>query len=198
MAEPNTRAAIILAAGASTRLGQPKQLIKIDGETMLRRTTRLAIETGSSPVVAVLGRDAATLTRELDELPAFIVINHEWETGMASSLTRGLQAVLAANPDQTNVMVLVCDQPRLDASILRNLMASHAKGRSAITASRYHGTLGVPAIFSRAIFSELMQLTGDQGARRILQHHFEEVASVEFPGGEFDLDTADDLASLNL
>lgn len=165
---------------------------------MLRRTVRRAIEAGPSPVVVVLGRDAATLAREVGELAASIVINHQWETGMASSLTRGLETVLAANPDQTNVMVLVCDQPGLDASILRELMEAHVGKQSAITASSYSGTLGVPAIFSRPIFPELMQLTGDQGARRILQRHLEEVASVDFPGGEFDLDTPNDLARLNL
>ena len=111
MADPVTCAAIILAAGASTRLGQPKQLIRIDGETMLRRATRLAVEAGSSPVIAVLASDEAQLTRELAGLPASIVINGEWQTGMASSLKCGLQAVLATDLNQENVMVLVCDQP---------------------------------------------------------------------------------------
>ena len=86
MAELDTCAAIILAAGASTRLGQPKQLVAVDGETLLRRTARLAIQAGCLPVVVVLGRDAATLAGEVEGLGASIVINDEWQTGMASSL----------------------------------------------------------------------------------------------------------------
>lgn len=165
---------------------------------MLRRATRLAVEAGTSPVIAVLASDEAQLTRELAGLPASIVINGEWQTGMASSLKCGLRAVLAADLNQENVMVLVCDQPALDASILKDLLATHATRRSEITASRYRGTLGVPAIFSRTMFPELMELTGDQGARRLLQRHPEQVASVDFPGGEFDLDTPQDLARLHL
>ncbi len=198
MANPVTCAAIVLAAGASTRLGQPKQLIRINGETLLRRTTRLAIEAGSSPVFVVLASDEAHLTREMTGLAASIVINDEWQTGMASSLKCGLQAVLAVDLNQKNVMVLVCDQPALDASILKNLLATHATRRSQMTVSRYRGTLGVPAIFPRTMFPELMELTGDQGARRLLQRHLEQVASVDFPGGEFDLDTPEDLARLHL
>jgi len=198
MANPEACAAIILAAGASTRLGQPKQLIRINGETLLHRTTRLALEAGASPVVAVLGNDDEHLLPELQGLTATFVVNNEWHTGMASSLKRGLQAVLAINPDQANIMVLVCDQPRLDASILKNLLATHATRKPEIAASRYRETLGVPAIFSRTRFPELMELTGDQGARRILQRHIEQVAAVDFPGGEFDLDTPEDLARLHL
>jgi molybdenum cofactor cytidylyltransferase len=198
MVELDTCAAIVLAAGASTRLGQPKQLIVVDGETLLHRTTRLAIQAGCLPVIVVLGRDAATLAGEVEGLGASIVINDEWQTGMASSLKSGLQAVLAAKPHQRRVMILVCDQPKLDASVLRDLLTTHTAKEGLITASRYRSTKGVPAIFSRELFPELLELTGDQGARRIVQLHLEEVASVDFPGGEFDLDTPQDLARLHV
>jgi molybdenum cofactor cytidylyltransferase len=188
----------VLAAGASTRLGRPKQLVQVDGETLLRRTVRLVGEAGCSPVFVVLGHEAAILADELAGLTASIVVNEEWQMGMASSLKSGLRAVLAVNPAQPRVMVLVCDQPRLDPSVLRNLLATHGEKEAAITASCYRGALGVPAIFSRASFSELMELTGDHGARRILERHIEQVASVDFPGGEFDLDTPEDLAQLHL
>jgi molybdenum cofactor cytidylyltransferase len=198
MVELDTCAAIILAAGASTRLGQPKQLIAVDGETLLHRTTRLAIEAGCLPVLVVLGRDAATLAGEVEELGVSIVINDEWQTGMASSLRRGLQAVLAAKPHQPRIMILVCDQPKLDVSVLRDLLSAHTEKETLIAASRYQGTNGVPAIFSRELFPELLELTGDQGARRIMQLHLEEVASVDFQDGEYDLDTPQDLARLHL
>ncbi len=198
MAELDNCAAIILAAGASTRLGQPKQLVAVDGETLLHRTARLAIQVGCLPVVVVLGRDAATLAGEVEGLGASIVINDEWQTGMASSLSRGLQAVLAAKPHQLRVMILVCDQPKLDASVLRELLTTHTAKEALIAASRYQGTNGVPAIFSRELYPELLELTGDQGARRIIQLHLAEVVSVDFPGGGFDLNTPEDLARLHV
>ena len=201
MAETQDRsqqcAAIVLAAGASTRLGRPKQLVLVDGETLLRRTVRLVGDAGCSPVFVVLGHAANTLAGELVGLAPSIVVNEEWQTGMASSLKSGLRAVLAVNPAQPRVMVLVCDQPRLERSVLRHLLATQGEKEAEMTASRYPETQGVPAIFSSAVFPELMELTGDHGARRILERHIEHVASVNFPGGEFDLDTPEDLAQLH-
>ncbi len=188
----------MLAAGASTRLGRPKQLVLIDGETLLRRTVHLVGEAGCSSVFVVLGHEPNILAGELVGLGASVVVNDEWQTGMASSLKSGLRAVLAVNPAQPHLMVLVCDQPRLDPSVLRNLLATHGEKEAAITASRYRGTQGVPAIFSRALFPELMELTGDHGGRRILGRHIEQVTLVDFPGGEFDLDTPEDLAQFHL
>jgi molybdenum cofactor cytidylyltransferase len=193
-----TCAAIVLAAGASTRLGQPKQLLRIDGETLLRRTVRFAIDAGCLPVFVVLGCDATVLTPQLEGLAASAIINDQWQTGMASSLQAGLHAALDTSPSPADVMILVCDQPRLDASLLHSLLATHASQRSTITASRYLNTLGAPAIFSSAHFRELLELTGDQGARRILQQHRETVAAIDFPGGGFDIDTPEDLTQLNL
>jgi len=191
-------AAIVLAAGASTRLGQPKQLVTIDGETLLRRTARLAAEAGCAPLFVVLGSDAARFAMQLNGLAVSLVVNDQWQTGMASSLHAGLRAALKESSPPTNVMILVCDQPRLDVSLLRNLLATHSLQRSTITASRYLNTLGVPAIFSGAHFHELLELTGDQGARRILQQHRERVAAVDFPGGGLDIDTPEDIPRLHL
>lgn len=189
-------AAIILAAGASTRLGRPKQLVEVEGESLLRRTTRLAIESGCSPVFVILGRDAASFLPELGDLEATALINEEWQSGMASSLQVGLKAVLAGN-GLPNTMVLVCDQPQLDLALLQGLLTKHRSLRPSMTASQYGETLGVPAIFSKQIFGELLDLAGDQGARKILMRHREDVSAVPFPGGGFDLDTPEDLARLH-
>jgi len=190
-------AAVILAAGASTRLGQPKQLILLEGESLLRRTTRLAIDSGCSPVLVVLGRDAASFLPEVGGLQAVVTINEEWQSGMASSLKTGIKAVLAACPQVQNMMVLVCDQPELDSPQLKHLLTTHRSGRALITASKYVETLGVPAIFSKKVFGELLDLAGDQGARRVLTRHRNKVATVDFPGGDFDLDTPEDLVRLH-
>jgi molybdenum cofactor cytidylyltransferase len=191
-------AAIVLAAGGSSRLGQPKQLIQIDGESLLRRTARLAGEAGCSPVFVVLGRDAKALSAEVTDLDATMVVNEEWQSGMASSLRTGLAAALNVNPEQENILVLVCDQPNLDSQVLVNLLNTHSSRQPLITVSRYGETLGVPAVFRKELFSELLKLEGDQGARRILQRHREEAAVIPFPAGEIDLDTPEDLARMNL
>jgi molybdenum cofactor cytidylyltransferase len=146
----------------------------------------------------VLGEATDALSSELDGLDAVPVVNREWRSGMASSLRTGLSFALDMYTDLEAVMVLVCDQPRLGRPLLHDLMLIHSTRRPAITASRYKDTLGVPAIFAEPIFGELLRLTGDQGARRILQCHREEAAWVDFPGGEFDLDTPEDLARLDL
>jgi molybdenum cofactor cytidylyltransferase len=127
-----------------------------------------------------------------------VVINQEWQSGMASSLQIGLAAALKTNPRQENILVLVCDQPNLNSQILVNLLTAHASMQPLITASKYGEVLGVPAIFRKELFGELLGLTGDQGARRILMRHREDVAAVPFPGGEFDIDTPEDLARLSL
>ena len=185
-------AAIVLAAGASSRLGQPKQLVRTDGETLLRRTTRLAGEAGCSPVIVVLGWNGELFVRELDGLTAQTVINPNWQQGMASSLKCGLECVSGS----ANVMVLVCDQPNLNALLLQKLLSTHSERQLPITASAYGEALGVPAVFSSSLLSELQALTGDQGARKIIARYAGRAAAVPFPEGEFDIDTPADLARL--
>ena len=191
----NKIAALILAAGASRRLGQPKQLIKINGETLLRRTARIASEAGCDPVIVVLGFEHEKIGEGLGALlRVSTVVNPEWEQGMASSLQAGLNAVSRHAPK--SVLVLVCDQPRLTTETLRSLIAHHIRSRPDITASRYKGASGVPAIFDRTVVPELMRLRGDQGARKIIAQQKWRVETVEFPGGEIDVDDPADLTSL--
>ncbi len=186
-------AAIVLAAGPSSRLGQPKQLLTVDGESLLRRTSRLALEAGFSPVVVVLGSEAPKFEPELRNLNVQTVLNPTWQDGMASSLKSGLTAIEALNPITADLLVLVCDQPKLSQTILQALLDKHQSSKAQITASSYAGTRGVPAIFSQTIFRELADLRGDQGARRIIARDPQRVETVDFPGGADDIDTERDL-----
>ena len=186
-------AAIVLAAGASTRLGRPKQLLTIEGESLLWRTARLAIEAGFSPVIVVLGSNAEQFESQLRDLAVRTVSNPKWPEGMASSLKCGLDAIEKLKPVPANLLILVCDQPKLSLSILQALLNKHRSMNAQITASRYAGIRGVPAIFSRAIFAELTALNGDQGARRVIARDPLRVEEVDFPGGDDDIDTPDDL-----
>lgn len=191
--------AILLAAGASMRLGQPKQLLRLPafgGETLIDHAVELARAAGAAPIFVILGAHAEEIHRECEMLDCILVRNEAWHQGMASSLRLGISAVLENAPAASGVMVLVCDQPGLSAEHLRRLLDAHAADASSIAASRYAGRTGVPTIFPRALFPALLELQGDQGARTMLQQPGAAIHPVDFPEGELDLDSPEDLQRL--
>jgi molybdenum cofactor cytidylyltransferase len=184
-------AAVVLAAGASRRLGQPKQLISIHGESLLHRTARLALEAGCSPVVIVLGHEAERLAVELSGLGVEPVVNASWSAGMGSSLACGVAAARRSRPEMDALLLLVCDQPRLTANHLRNLLDRQLFGSAVITASAYGGGLGVPAVFAPSLLPELERVEGDRGARDLILRHGAD--AVDWPDGAYDIDLPEDL-----
>jgi molybdenum cofactor cytidylyltransferase len=189
--------AVILAAGASSRLGHAKQLLKIGGEPLLRRTVRIASQAGCHPIVVVLGFEADRMCDELVGLDAIAVVNERWRSGMGSSMRCGVEAALQVKPHPENILLLVCDQFRLTADFLRGLLHVHDCPKYPIAAARYNDGLGVPAVFSSIFFPDLLAVNEDQGARRILERNAEHVAPVDFPEGGLDLDTPEDLKLVN-
>lgn len=185
-------AAIILAAGASTRLGRPKQLIRMAGETLLHRTVRIATEAGCAPVFAVLGYEANEMRAELDGLTAAVLVNETWREGMGSSLRCGMVAVSKLGPP-AGLLVLVCDQPALSCEHVKALLAAHAAADALVTASLYSGRAGVPAIFSPRLFPELLCLEGDRGARDLIRSCGGKVQLIPWSEGALDLDGPEDL-----
>lgn len=189
--------AIVLAAGASSRLGQPKQLIEFEGETLLVRTIRMAREAGADPVFAVLGAQFELMIVDAQGAGAIPHINFEWEQGMSTSIHTGLRGVSAAVPKAPGVLLLTCDQPRLTAAHLTDLLgAFQQEQKPLIVASAYEGTLGTPAIIPRALFSKLNALQGDKGARVLFANPACPILERPFPGGAIDIDTPDDLTRL--
>ncbi|WP_306591979.1 nucleotidyltransferase family protein [Geothrix sp. 21YS21S-4] len=176
--------ALILAAGAGRRMGGPKALLVIEGESLLRRAARAALAAGCGPVVAVVG----AWDPGLQGLAVHAVPNPDAAEGMASSIRVGMAALPAGTEA---VLILAVDQPAVDADLLRRLLALAAADPSRPAACAYAGTLGVPAVLPRRLFPELMGLQGDRGAKGILLR--EGAASLPFPGGEADLDTPGDL-----
>ena len=184
-------AAIILAAGASTRLGQRKQLAMLRGETLLERTIRVAHQAGCVPVLVVLGDDADTIRASCKLHPAHAILNPDWMEGMASSIRAGIHAVQAGHADAA--IVLTCDQPAVTP-----LHLSRLKHRGEATgepiASAYAGRSGVPAWFPRTRFPELLMLAGDAGARALLSS----AESVNLEHGELDVDTPKSLQAARI
>ncbi len=189
--------AIVLAAGASSRLGQPKQLVMYRGETLLARAIRLAKEAAADPVFVVLGANLETILPAGLRDGAVPVINKDWQEGISSSIQAGLRAVFGELPATEGVLLLTCDQPRLSAEHLRALMRMFSMQYGAvIAASAYDGALGTPAVFPRGTFRQLFELRGDAGARALFSKPPCPVVGVPFPDGEIDIDTPADLDRL--
>jgi molybdenum cofactor cytidylyltransferase len=185
---------VVLAAGGSTRLGRPKQLLELRGEPLVRRAARIAAEAGYDPVVVVLGAEAEAVAGALGP-PWHAVANPRWGSGAASSVRAGLEALQALRPGVEGVLLLACDQPLLEPRHLAALAAALGPGR-AIAASRYAGTLGVPALFARELFGELLALAGERGARGVVARDPRRVAAVDLPEAARDVDTEEDWAAL--
>jgi len=186
-ADPPSIPAVILAAGASRRLGRPKQLVELDGESLLRRICRTAL-TACKPVRVVLGSGAEAMAATLAGLPVETVLNEAWEEGMGTSIRAGVQALPAA---ASGVLLLLCDQPEVDAALLAELGRRHRAESDAVIACAYGGVQGTPALFPARCFPALEALGGDQGARGLLRGAT--VVAVPFPGGVKDVDRPEDL-----
>lgn len=189
-------AAVILAAGKSRRLRQPKQLIQLAGESLLRRAARLAVEAGCAPVFVVLGYDAERMRPELNGLAVQTLTNEDWAEGMGASVRCGVAAAQAAAAG--GVLLLVCDQVRLSVEHLRALLARHRETRAIVTASAYDGRAGVPAVFSAQLFPELLQIHGDRGARQVIEYYADAVQVVDWAEGALDLDSPKQLRVITL
>jgi molybdenum cofactor cytidylyltransferase len=188
--------AVILAAGASSRMGKSKQLLEYGGQTLVRRAALAAQEAGCNPVVVVTGADAEELEKELHGLDLRTAINPEWESGIGSSIRAGIRAVMETNDKVTALVFMLCDQPHVTSDVLRGLVTTHRETAREIVASSYGGTFGVPALFGKAFFPELVRLKNDAGAKQVIQRHLARVHLLPFPQGEIDLDTPADFARL--
>jgi molybdenum cofactor cytidylyltransferase len=194
---PMSVAAIIVAAGASSRLGQPKQLILVDGEPLLQRAVRCAREAGATPVFVVLGAHRDAIQNAIDFRFATVLLNGDWEEGLASSIRVGVKTA-ETGTEAAGVLLMTCDQPRVTAEHLRKMIEEFdARAGTVLIASIYAGVRGTPAIFPRAVFADLLALRGDKGARALLAKTSLPVVEILLDGGEVDIDRPEDLAELN-
>lgn len=187
---------VVLAAGESSRLGRPKQLLEFGHETLLTRVVKTAKEAINGPVIVVLGSNAESLKRVITNENVHIVVNNEWEEGMSSSLRTGVQFATSNFPALEGLILSVCDQPFVSAKLLQQLIDVHEQNGSPIVASEYDNTVGTPAFFEKALFSELLELVGDRGAKQLMNKHQENLGTVNFPLGSKDIDTEEDYQRL--
>jgi molybdenum cofactor cytidylyltransferase len=187
---------LLLAAGASTRMGQSKQLLAVADEPLLLTSSRAAVQSAADQVVVVLGANEQLHRAVIEPLPVAIVYHENWQLGMGSSLKAGLNYILKSEPLVQAVLVMVCDQPMISSVHLTAIIRHYQQNKDAIVASTYAGMAGVPALFDHSLFPLLLSLPDDQGARKIIQQKKELVGTVGFTGGAIDLDTPEDFRRL--
>jgi molybdenum cofactor cytidylyltransferase len=187
---------VILAAGSSSRLGEPKQLLPYDDKNLLQHTIDVAENSDINSVIIVLGANADLIAKEITKIDAHLIENKEWKEGMASSVRTGLNELLKISPETDAVIFMVCDQPHVSTMIIDGLIKIQRESGKPIVACNYLETMGPPALFHRSLFNELKQLKGDVGARKIIQQHNDEVATLLFTEGKTDIDTKEDYDEL--
>lgn len=187
-------AAVVLAAGASARMGQPKLLLTHRGVPLLRRAVDAAFTGGCDEAIVVLGADRARYQPLLQGTAARAVHNPEFARGMSTSIRAGIEAL---SEDTQAAVIMLADQPFITAEIIRALIETYRTSGMKIVASEYGGVRGVPVLFDRALFLELLVLEGDQGARQVMAIYTTHMTAVEIPAGAaLDVDTSDDARSL--
>jgi molybdenum cofactor cytidylyltransferase len=184
---------VVLAAGASTRFGTAKQLIRVNGRPLMLSAVSRAVELAGHSVTVVLGAHAAELAPLLRHSPASVAVNRDWAEGIASSIREGVShAPMTAD----GVLIMLADQAAVTTEDLRRLAGLWRRDTSSIAAAQYAGAVGVPAIFPRWSFRELAELRGDRGAQVLLQRHVDRLARLAMPSAELDIDRPEDLLAL--
>ncbi|MDP4709788.1 MAG: nucleotidyltransferase family protein [Saprospiraceae bacterium] len=183
-------AAVILAAGSSSRMGQPKQLLVWKGETLIRSIIAKVRAAGINTIYVVLGAHAEKVAANIADLPVQTIENPDWASGMGSSVVAGTRAAMTTQPEA--LLFVLVDQPFVQPELLRQLLHQYTLHPDAIIVSDYGTHPGVPALFPSFFFPRLLSLEGDAGARKLLRQHQGKTISISFPEGNFDLDTPED------
>jgi molybdenum cofactor cytidylyltransferase len=181
---------IILAAGASTRMGEAKQNLSFKGLTLLQASVKTALSSKANTVAVVLGANASIISPTISDEPVHVFRNENWAEGMGTSISYGLDELLKLQPELSSILFMLTDQPFVDHECINKLIDQTAPGK--IIASSYNDTFAPPVIFDKVFFNDLLKMQGNDGAKKIIQKHRKAVVEIPFPMGAFDIDTPDD------
>ena len=184
---------VILAAGASRRLGQPKQLIPYLDKFLIQHIIEVAIHSSCKSIIVVLGAYKDKIKPHLTHFDIHIAFNEKWSQGMSTSIQCGLNHIQKLESNLDGFILMLCDQPFVSTNLINQLVEKYHKKNSLIVASQYNDIVGVPALFDKSLFPEILNLKGDIGAKKLIRLYDKDVVKIPFPKGEIDLDTPDDI-----
>lgn len=187
---------IVLAAGGSRRMNEPKQLLEFEGKNLLQRAVETAVESIYKPVIVVLGANYELTKSQIEDLKIEIVYNEDWRSGLSSSIKFGFEKLVEIAPEISACIITLADQPFVKSQHLNLFAEEFRLTNKPIIAAEYNKTLGVPALFSRVFFADFGELSGDQGAKPIIEKHRENLSTIALPEAAFDIDTPEDFSQL--
>ena len=187
---------IILAAGSASRMGEPKQLLTYQGRSLIRHAVEIALTSVCQPVVVVLGAYAEQIKPEVENLAIKLVEKTSWSEGMSSSIRAGINALQETNPKLNAAIITLADQPLISAEVFNRLVELYQNTGKFIIASAYGDVVGVPALFDRTLFPELINLQGDRGAKALTSKYTNNLISISVPEATIDIDTPDDYKNI--
>lgn len=171
-------------------MGQPKQLLDINGKSLIKNITEVALDTPCFPITVVLGANRDLIRTEIEKMPITVIDNPKWKEGMSSSIKMGLIGAYMTTKAIEAAIFLTVDMPYITKEIIEKLIQKASENHDIqIVACKYDGQIGIPVLFKRTLFNELLDLTGEQGAKKVIINHLDKTQTVDFPAGKFDLDT---------
>lgn len=185
---------LILAAGGSSRMGRPKQLLQFNGTSLVRRAAKIAIEAGGQPIVMVTGAAEQEVAAEVRDLPVRVVTNTTWEEGMGLSIRIGVEELLKSEANLEALIITLCDQPEVSAATLRKLVTAYLETGKPLCAASFADTVSPPALFAKPFFDELISISPRHGAKQILLSHAADLQRIDCPEAARDIDTPADYA----
>ena len=190
-------AIVILAAGASSRMGRPKQLLKWGNDNLLNHTINTALKTNASEVIVVLGANHDLIKNQIVHQSITILNNKDWKLGLGKSIACATEYVLKVKPETQGILIVLADQPLINSDFLNEIIEGFSTGQNQIIATAYnHDRKGVPALFDKFYFYELTTLSDDFGAKQLLKLHESSTIILNPPVENQDIDTLDDYNDL--
>jgi molybdenum cofactor cytidylyltransferase len=187
---------ILLAAGVSSRLGSPKQLLDIQGKYLLQHVIDIIVNVQDSELLLVLGASGRAIEAKLETQNIPIVHNSEWSDGLASSIRMGVTTMLDIHPHTEAIILVLCDQPYVSVEIISELINAHTATQKLIVQCRYGEAVGPPTLFDKQMFPHLLALRGSEGAKTVVHQFADQVVNIDFPLGSLDIDTISDYKHL--